>query len=361
MDVINFSGGGPESEPANDAMIETIRNVAAAGVVPVISAGNDRDDFGYGTAGSPGTAPDAISVAAVSNTQVFAPVLGVVAAGAPPSVARIPFRPTGAAGLRGRDRHDARRRRRDRRHRRAARRPAASAARPRTRTAARARCPRARSRARSRSSGAACARSSRRRSGRGRRVRPGSSSSTTGPGEANGVPALLELPLGHDRRPRRRAPARVPARARAGARSSAIGGDEERIETGRGGTITSFSSAGPDRVRPRPEAGRLGARAARSCPRRSRTPAARSPSSTGRAWRRRTSPARPRCSSSGIPAGRRAEVKSALVSTAGAAYADTARTVEAPVLLGGGGLVDLPRADDPQGLHATRSRSRSTT
>ena len=48
MDVINFSGGGPETEPANDAMIEAIRNVAAAGVVPVIAAGNDRDDFGFG-------------------------------------------------------------------------------------------------------------------------------------------------------------------------------------------------------------------------------------------------------------------------------------------------------------------------
>ena len=62
-------------------MIEAVRNVAAAGVVPVISAGNDRDDFGFGSVGSPGTAPDAISVAAVSNTHVFAPALDVVAAG----------------------------------------------------------------------------------------------------------------------------------------------------------------------------------------------------------------------------------------------------------------------------------------
>jgi hypothetical protein len=35
------------------------------------------------------------------------------------------------------------------------------------------------------------------------------------------------------------------------------------------------------------------------------------------------------------------------VSTAGAAWADTARTQEAPVTLEGGGLVDLPRADRP--------------
>ena len=68
MNVINFSGGGPQIDPANDALIEAIHNVAAAGVVPVIAAGNDRDDFGAGSAGSPGSAPDAISVAAVSNT-----------------------------------------------------------------------------------------------------------------------------------------------------------------------------------------------------------------------------------------------------------------------------------------------------
>src|SRR5207253_6286438 len=83
MDVINFSGGGAETEPANDAMIEVIRNVTAAGVVPVISAGNDRDQFGMGTVGSPGSAPEAISVAAVSNTHVFAPTLSVRTPGAP--------------------------------------------------------------------------------------------------------------------------------------------------------------------------------------------------------------------------------------------------------------------------------------
>src|SRR3954447_12748070 len=59
----------------NDVRAARRDNTAAAGVVPVIAAGNDRDDFGFGTAGSPGTAPDAISVAAVSNSQVFAPAL----------------------------------------------------------------------------------------------------------------------------------------------------------------------------------------------------------------------------------------------------------------------------------------------
>ncbi|MHB8642054.1 MAG: S8 family serine peptidase [Gaiellaceae bacterium] len=81
MNVINFSGGGPQSEPLNDVLIAVIDNVAAAGVLPVIAAGNDRDDFGFGTVGSPGTAPAAISVAAVSNSQVFAPAISAFSGG----------------------------------------------------------------------------------------------------------------------------------------------------------------------------------------------------------------------------------------------------------------------------------------
>ena len=91
MDVINFSGGGPEVDPAADALIVATDNVAAAGVVPVISAGNDRDDFGLGSVGSPSNAPDAISVAAVSNVHVFGPELNVTAAGVPPETQHIPF------------------------------------------------------------------------------------------------------------------------------------------------------------------------------------------------------------------------------------------------------------------------------
>jgi subtilisin family serine protease len=91
MDVINFSGGGPEADPASDALIEATDNVAAAGVVPVISAGNDRDDFGLGSIGSPSNAPDAISAAAASNLHVFGPELTVTAAGAPASLQHIPF------------------------------------------------------------------------------------------------------------------------------------------------------------------------------------------------------------------------------------------------------------------------------
>lgn len=92
MDVINYSGGSPAIDPRSDAMIETVANVARAGVVVVASAGNDRDDFGFGSTGSPSTAPEAIGVAATSNTHVFAPALSVNDPAAPASVRRVPFR-----------------------------------------------------------------------------------------------------------------------------------------------------------------------------------------------------------------------------------------------------------------------------
>ena len=119
MDVINFSGGGPQVDPASDAIIEAVRNVAAAGVVPVISAGNDRDDYGLGSAGSPGTAPDAISVAALSNSHVYGPALTRHRARscrrAHPRPVR-PHRRTGDAGGLGERRPAARRRRHDHGH-----------------------------------------------------------------------------------------------------------------------------------------------------------------------------------------------------------------------------------------------------
>ena len=92
MDVINFSGGGPQADPRTDAMIPAVANVVRAGVVPVISAGNDRDFFGLGTTGSPATAPEAISVGAVSNAHIFNSSFVVVS----PSVTfgRIAFAPT---------------------------------------------------------------------------------------------------------------------------------------------------------------------------------------------------------------------------------------------------------------------------
>ena len=78
MDIINFSGGGPQADPRTDALIETVANVVRAGVVPIVSAGNDRDFFGLGTAGSPATAPDAIAVGATTNSHVFDASFSVV-------------------------------------------------------------------------------------------------------------------------------------------------------------------------------------------------------------------------------------------------------------------------------------------
>jgi minor extracellular serine protease Vpr len=91
MDVINFSGGGPEVDPSADALIDALDNVAAAGVVPVISAGNDRDDFGFGSVGSPSNAPAAISVAAASNLHVFGSELQVTGPAAPANLQHVPF------------------------------------------------------------------------------------------------------------------------------------------------------------------------------------------------------------------------------------------------------------------------------
>jgi len=89
MDIINFSGGGPQADPRTDVLIEAVSNVVRAGVVPIISAGNDRDFFGLGTAGSPATAPDAISVGATANAHVFGPAMTVVA----PSLGPVAFAP----------------------------------------------------------------------------------------------------------------------------------------------------------------------------------------------------------------------------------------------------------------------------
>ena len=67
MDVINFSGGEPEIEPRRDIVALALDAAAAAGVVPVIAAGNDFNDFGAGSVSSPGNAEDAITVGAVET------------------------------------------------------------------------------------------------------------------------------------------------------------------------------------------------------------------------------------------------------------------------------------------------------
>jgi subtilisin family serine protease len=72
MDVINLSLGEPEIEPTRDLVVAAIDAAADAGVVPAIAAGNEFSDFGFGSISSPGTAPKAITVAAVSKQLAVA-------------------------------------------------------------------------------------------------------------------------------------------------------------------------------------------------------------------------------------------------------------------------------------------------
>ena len=53
MNVINLSLGEPEVEPSRDIVVRAIDAAAKAGVVPVIAAGNDFNQFGYGSISSP--------------------------------------------------------------------------------------------------------------------------------------------------------------------------------------------------------------------------------------------------------------------------------------------------------------------
>jgi subtilisin family serine protease len=68
MDVINFSGGEPEIEPSRDIVARALDAAAAAGVVPVVAAGNDYADFGAGSVSSPANSARAIAVGAVEIT-----------------------------------------------------------------------------------------------------------------------------------------------------------------------------------------------------------------------------------------------------------------------------------------------------
>lgn len=69
MDVINMSLGEPEIEPSRDVVVKALGAAARAGVVPVVSAGNDFEEFGRGSVGSPASAPEAITVGAVTTSR----------------------------------------------------------------------------------------------------------------------------------------------------------------------------------------------------------------------------------------------------------------------------------------------------
>lgn len=72
MDVINLSLGEPEVPPSRDVVAAALENAAAAGVVPVVAAGNSFEEEGDGSVGSPGSAPSAITVAATDFRRTLA-------------------------------------------------------------------------------------------------------------------------------------------------------------------------------------------------------------------------------------------------------------------------------------------------
>ena len=72
MNVINLSLGEPEISPSRDFVVHAIDAAAAAGVVPVIAADNQFDQYGYGSISSPANAPAAITVAATTLTGTIA-------------------------------------------------------------------------------------------------------------------------------------------------------------------------------------------------------------------------------------------------------------------------------------------------
>jgi subtilisin family serine protease len=72
MNVINLSLGEPEIDPTRDFVVQAIDGAAAAGVVPVVAAGNDFEPYGFGSISSPANAPGAIAVAATTSSAQIA-------------------------------------------------------------------------------------------------------------------------------------------------------------------------------------------------------------------------------------------------------------------------------------------------
>ena len=345
MNVINFSGGGPETDPVNDAMIETVRNVAAAGVVPVIAAGNDRDDFGLGSTGSPGTAPAGIAVAAVTNSHIFTPALSVSDPGAPASVQQIPIEnqlstpaswgfsdnplvDVSSIVVNGQPS--------DPYLCGPAQNPNAPVATLPSHSldgaialVLRGRCAFVTKSARAQVAGAI-----------------GIVLIDNRSGNPNPIPLQLSLPSGmiSDLDGARLRAYLATTGGRANVR---IGRDALDIQNGRSGIVTSFSSAGPTDFGHllKPDVAAPGGQILSS----TLPEFAGSPFAVFDG----TSMATPHVVGAAAllvqrhPGWSAQQVKSALVSTAGPAWADTPRTKEAPVVLEGGGLVNLPRADDP--------------
>ena len=346
MDVINFSGGGPQVDPISDALVEAVRNVSNAGVVPVIAAGNDRDDWGLGSVGSPGTAPDAISVAAVSNSHVFAPSLSVTTGDAPASLKNIPFQDilpipdawtsadhtlVDVGAIVGTDGSPVERH------------LCGVGSDPNSRgtlppdsvrgsivLVSRGTCAFVTKAANAELGGAA-----------------GIVLVDNRPGEANFIPLQLSLDAGmvSDLDGAR---LRAYLDSKGGRAPVRFTKAFNQLDTGRSGVITSFSSAGPTDFEHqlKPDLAAPGGQIL----------SATLPEALGEPFAvfDGTSMATPHVAGAAAlliarhPDWTPAEVKSALMSTAGPAWGDTARTQEASVLLEGAGLANVPRADDPK-------------
>jgi minor extracellular serine protease Vpr len=340
MNVINFSGGGPMTDPVNDALVEAVSNAAAAGVVPVISAGNDREEFGMGSAGAPGVAPDSISVAALSNTHVFGPALSLggrqfnfVPAGGvlPPAAWGASDRTLVDIGtIVGRD------------GRPVDRQLCAAGDDP---NAATNNLPPG-------SLAGAVALVSRGRCGIVTKALRAQQAGAVGmvmvdnrAGEANAIPLRLPFPAGTiadlDG-----AEVRAYLGAHSGRAPMRVGREPVQHEVGRSGVVTSFSSGGPTAFGHvlKPDVGAPGGAILSST-----LPAFGGPFAVFDG----TSMAAPHVAGAAAlllerhPTWSARTVKSALVSTAGPAWADTARTQEASVLLSGSGLVNVQAADTP--------------
>jgi minor extracellular serine protease Vpr len=347
MNVINFSGGGPQTDPVNDAMFETIHNASLAGVVPVIAAGNDREDFGLGTTGSPGVAPDAIAVAATSNSHVFAPALSVV--GGPPSLGAVPIQGAGGTkfptawsstdqpivdvtSVMGSDGKPVEAH------------LCGSASEPNTSLGT---LPKGSVKGKILlvSRGICTFASKAERAANG---------GATGVilvdnrfGEANAIPIPLAVPAGMISDLDGQLLHAYLAQHGGQAAIRVTAGIQE-IQTGRSGVITSFSSAGPTDFGwfLKPDISAPGLDVLSSTP----------PATTGSTFSvfAGTSMATPHVAGAAAlllqrhPGWTAPQVKSALMSTAGAAWQNTARTQEASVLLEGSGLANVLTADDPK-------------